>query len=150
MDLFFLTCPAYCSLSLPPLSLSLYVLILILLIKLREPAGLLPPPSHPHLQNFLTGSIKGWRKVERGRDREGEERGVRETKQRVDSWQICSASYQYLDSVNETLQRSSLPLDTQYTSKAIWESSLHAHTYMHADITYSILHMHKHCTYGAN
>lgn len=58
---------AYHFLSLFSLPLS-FKKILILLIKLREPAGLRTPP---HLRNFLTGSIKGWRRGERGTDREG-------------------------------------------------------------------------------
>lgn len=64
---------------------------------------------------------------------------MRGTEQRVDSWRLCSASYQYPGSVNEALQRSSSPLDTQYASKAISESPLRVHTHMHthADLTYT-------------
>lgn len=70
-------------------------LILILLIKVGEPAGLTSPP---YLHNFLTGSMKERRESD-GQSR-GEERGDRKTEQRLDSWRLCSASYQYPASVN--------------------------------------------------
>lgn len=91
MDMFF-----WFSLFLP-----LSFLTQILLIKLWEPAGFSPPSPPPFL--LISTTFSQWEQTERETQREKRER---ETEQRVDSWRLCSGSYQYLGSVNEARQRS--------------------------------------------
>lgn len=134
MDMFFIFSLSTALFLFPPV----YFLIQILLIKLWEPAGLPPPTSSPcHLHNFLTGSIKSWRRVDWERDREGEERAVRETEQRVDSWTalLCFLSVSWLCewSSSEELLAPRYPIRLQ---SYLWIPTACAHTRTHMQTLY--------------